>query len=239
MAVKHIEIHQVAEDQAVGPLLKSCGQFFHAIGVGFGCGVVVYAAAVVDVVDFSDAEDGDCFFGEDVQEHWFGRIDGVVVASGRAGEMADGAFKGPRNYSADAMLAVEKFSGDFAHAVELGDGNYTFVRGNLKNTVAGGVDDGLAGADVFFAELFQDFGAGSGFVAERFTADLLFERVDNLRREPVLVNGKGLIEPDAGHFPVSRGGVFAGGVRCAFAIGGYGNGSGRKILERGNVGEAE
>jgi len=30
------------------------------------------------------------------------------------------------------MLAVEKFSGDFAHAVELGDGNYTFVRGNLK-----------------------------------------------------------------------------------------------------------
>src|SRR5258708_32916109 len=144
--------------------------------------------------------------------------------------MAGGAFKGPGNYSTDAMLAVEKFSSDFAHAVELGDGNYTFVRGNLKNTVAGGVDDGLAGADMFFAELFQDFRAGSRFVAERFTADLLFERLDNLRRETMLVNGTGLIEPNAGHFPVSRGGVFAGGGCCAFAVGGSGYGSGRKIL---------
>src|SRR5258708_14380299 len=153
--------------------------------------------------------------------------------------MAGGAFKGSGNYSADAMLAVEKFSGDFAHAVELGDGNYTFVRGNLKNTVAGGVDDGLAGADVFFAELFQDFGAGSRFVAERFTADLFFEWLDNLRRETGMVNGQGLIEPDPGHFPLPRVGVFAGGVRCAFAVGTSWTGRGRKILERGNVGEAE
>src|SRR5258708_33978343 len=108
--------------------------------------------------------------------------------------MAGGAFKGSGNYSADAMLAVEKFSGDFAHAVELGDGNYTFVRGNLKNTVAGGVDDGLAGADVFFAELFQDFGAGSGLVAERFTADLFFEWLDNLRRQTDVGNREGRVE---------------------------------------------
>ena len=43
-------------------------------------------------------------------------------------------------------------------------------------------------------------------------------RLDDFGREAVMVNGEGLVEPDAGHFPVAGGGVFAGGVGGAFAV---------------------
>ncbi len=60
-----------------------------------------------------------------------------------------------------------------------------FVCGDLEDAVAGGVDDWFAGANVLGAEFFQDFRAGSGFVAEDFAANLLFECADDFRREAV------------------------------------------------------
>ena len=82
--------------------------------------------------------------------------------------------------------------------------------GDLKDGVARGVDDGLAGANVLLAKFLDDFGAGGGFVADGAAADLAFEFLDDLARESVLVDGEGLIEPDASHFPMARGRVFAG-----------------------------
>src|SRR5258708_5519006 len=132
--------------------------------------------------------------------------------------MTGGAFERPGDDAANAMLAVEKFSGDSAHPIKLGHGYDAFMCGDLENAVAGGVHDGHAGADVLCAEFFQDFGAGGGFVAQRFAADLLFERFDNFWREAVLVNWKSLIEPDACHLPVACGGVFAWGVSSPFTV---------------------
>ena len=56
MAVQHVEINEVAEDQPVFPLFCGGGQFFHAIGVAFSGEVFVHAASVVNVVNFSNAQ---------------------------------------------------------------------------------------------------------------------------------------------------------------------------------------
>src|ERR1700756_2540921 len=98
------------------------------------------------------------------------------------------------------MLAVEKFSRDFADAIKLWHGDDALVRGDLEYAVAGGVDDRFTGADVLFAQFFQDFGAGGRLVAECFAADLFFERLDYFRRGAGGVEGKGRIEAERGHF---------------------------------------
>ena len=64
VAIEHVEIDQIAEDEALRVGLEGFGKFGHAVGVAGGGNVIFYAAAVVDVVDFADAEDGDIFFGE-------------------------------------------------------------------------------------------------------------------------------------------------------------------------------
>src|SRR5215831_11315748 len=90
--------------------------------------------------------------------------------------------------------------------------------GYLEDAVAGGVNDGLAGPHVLFAKFLDDFGAGRGLVADGFAADACFKRRDNFGWKTVLVHRKGLVEPDAGHFPMAGGGVLSGRVRGAFAI---------------------
>ena len=82
------------------------------------------------------------------------------------------------------------------------------MRGDLKNAVAGRVDDRKAGAHVLFAKFLDDFRAGRGLVAERAAADLPFEFRDQPLRKSVRVHRKGLVEPDSRHFPVAGGGVF-------------------------------
>ncbi len=102
--------------------------------------------------------------------------------------------------------------------------------GNLKDAVAGGVHDGFAGAHVLFAQFLDDFGAGGRLVAEGGAADLAFKLGDQLARKAIFVHGESLIEPHAGHFPVSGGGVFSRRVRCAFAVSRGGLGGLRQIL---------
>ena len=89
-----------------------------------------------------------------------------------------------RDHAADAIRPVEQRARDFAHAIKLGDGNHVLVRGDLKDAVAGRVDDRKAGADVFFAKFLDDFGAGGGLVAERAAADAALEFGDQLRGKP-------------------------------------------------------
>ena len=58
-------------------------------------------------------------------------------------------------------------------------------------------------------------------------------------RKTVGIDWEGLIEPDAGHFPVACGGVFSGGARRAFAVA-AGWVSGRsEMVERFDIREAE
>src|SRR6202035_4515810 len=96
--------------------------------------------------------------------------------SGRAGERAS-------DDAAHAVRSIEQFPRDFAHAVEFGDRDHLFVRGDLKDAVAGGVHDRLAGAKVLFTEFFDDFRSGGGLVSDGFAADLALEFFDDFWRE--------------------------------------------------------
>ena len=49
------------------------------------------------------------------------------------------------------------------------------MRGDLKNAVAGRVDDWKSGTNVFFAQLFENFRARSGLVSDRFAANCFFK----------------------------------------------------------------
>jgi len=239
MAVEHVEVDEIAEDEAVGTFVKRGDEFVDAVGVGSGCDVVADAAAVVDVVDFADAEDGDALFGEDVEKHGFGRVDGVVVASRSTCEVAGSAVERAGDDATNAVGALQKFAGNFAHFVKVGDGDDTFMRGDLEDAVAGGVDDRLAGADVLFAKFLDDFGAGGGLVTNGVAADAFFKLSDDVGRKAVFVDGKSLIEPYAGHFPVAGSGVFAGGASGSFAEGAERFGFWSEMGERGDVGKTE
>src|SRR5258708_16263086 len=111
--------------------------------------------------------------------------------------MTGGAFERPGDDAANAMLAVEKFSGDSAHPIKLGHGYDAFMCGDLENAVAGGVHDGHAGADVLFAEFFQDFGAGGGFVSQRLSADLVFLLLQYFRPATLLLKWEKLVRTGA------------------------------------------
>ncbi len=88
MAVEHVEVDQIGEDEAGGAAGDGVENFGHAVGIIFGGDVVADAAAVVDVVNFADAENGDAAFFEDVEEHGARRLDGVIVAAFGAAEIS-------------------------------------------------------------------------------------------------------------------------------------------------------
>ena len=161
------------------------------------------------------------------------------MAISGACEISSCAGEGTGDHAAYTVRTVEQFSGDFAHAVQIGEGNYVLVSGDLEDAVARSVDDGLAGTDMFVAEFFDDFGAGGGLVAESFAADLFFKLVDDFFGKAVRINRKGLGEPGAGHFPVTGGGVFAGGMGGTFSVGGERSGCWGEVSEGRDVSEAK
>ena len=58
-------------------------------------------------------------------------------------------------------------------------------------------------------------------------------------RKTVRIDWEGLVEPDAGHFPVAGGGVFSGGAGGAFAVAAGWMRGGSEMVERFDVREAE
>src|SRR5580698_4833320 len=111
------------------------------------------------------------------------------------------------------------------------------MRRDLKDTVAGCVDDGLACSNVLFAKLLDVLGARGGLVTDRAAADLLFECINDFARKAVRINREGLVEPDARHLPVASGRVFAGGMCGAFSECSDRSGSWRQMFERRDVSE--
>ena len=81
MAVEHVEIHEIREDQPLRPARERFGELGHAVGVVFRGDVIRDAAAIVDIVNFADAEDGNFAVGEHVEQHRARRLDGVIVAA--------------------------------------------------------------------------------------------------------------------------------------------------------------
>src|SRR5262245_35760700 len=59
MAIQHVKIHQVSEDQASHARGKGLLELRHAVCVALGSDIVLHAAAVVDVMNLSHSENGD------------------------------------------------------------------------------------------------------------------------------------------------------------------------------------
>src|SRR2546425_6635125 len=184
-------------------------QLFHPVGITHGRRVLLDATAVVDVVDFSDAEHEHTSILQYIEQHRTWRIYGIVVPARRARVSSARPIERPRNYAAHAVRTVEQFPRDFAHPVELGDRDDVFVRGDLKHAVARGVDNWKARAHVLIAELFDDFGTRGRLVPKRLQANLPLKFRDDLARKTVRINGKRAVEPYAGHLPMARCGVFS------------------------------
>src|SRR6266404_7918548 len=80
MAIKHVEIHQVAENQSALALTNGGRHFLHAVGVAFRCDVFFHPAAVVNVMNLAHSENANLSFREHIHQHRPRWVDGVVVA---------------------------------------------------------------------------------------------------------------------------------------------------------------
>ena len=214
-------------------------QFLHAVRVVLRGDVAVDAAAIVDIVNFADAEDRNFPLDEHVHQHRARRLDRVIVAALGAPKISRRARERPGNHAAHFVRPVEHFPGNFAHAVQLGDGDHVFVRRDLEYAVARGVNDREARSNVFLAQFLDDFGSGGGLVADRLAADGAFELFDQFARKTVLVNGKCLRQPDSGHLPVPCGRVLARRMRGAFAVAALRTRRRRQVIERGDIRKSE
>ncbi len=239
MAVEHVEIDEIREDEPARLARERFGELGYAVGIIFCGDVIGDATPVVDVVNFADAENGNFCVGEHIEKHGARRLDGIIVAALGATIIPWRAGERTSDDATNTMRSLKKLARDFAHFVELGDGNRFFMRGDLENAVAGGVNDRKAGTLVLFAEFLDDFGAGGGLVAESFAADRALEFFHEIAREAVLVNGEGLIEPDTGHFPVAGSGVFAGRNGNSLPESTDGMRGRIEMRERLDIGEAE
>src|ERR1700716_1059910 len=111
-------------------------QFRHPIAIVLGGHVILYPPAVVDVMNFSDAEDRDFALNQHVHQHGARRVDSIIVAAFSAPKTSRRAGERPRNDSADSIRSIEHFARDLAHSVKLGDWDDVFVGRNLKYTIA-------------------------------------------------------------------------------------------------------
>src|SRR6266571_6146540 len=210
-------------------------QLLHSVGITHGRRVLPDATAVVDVVDFSDAEDGYTSILQHIEQHRTGRIYRIVVPARCSRVCAARPIERSRNYAAHAVRTVEQFPRDFAHPVELGDGNDVFVRGDLKHAVTRCIDNWKAGAHMLIAELFDDFGTRGRLVPKRLAANLPLKFRDDLARKTVRINGKRAVEPYASHLPMSRRGVFSRRVCRGLAESSSGPRGRREMRERFDV----
>ncbi len=97
---------------------------------------------------------------------------------------------------------------DGAEGVEFFAREDAFVPGDLQDAVGAGVENGMAGAEVFGAEFVEHDGATAGEVADEGDAAFALDGVDERIRE-TLEYGKRLGEDRSGDFPMAGGGVFS------------------------------
>ena len=201
--------------------------------------ISIDAAAIVNIVNFADAEDRNFSLDKHIHQHRARRLDRVIVPPLGTPKISRRAGERPGNHAAHFVRPVEHFPCDFAHAIQFGDGDHVFVRRDLEDAVARRVHDRETRSNVFLAQFLDNFGSGGGLVADRLAADGAFELFDQFARKTMLVNGKRLRQPDAGHLPVPRGRVLARRMRRAFAIAALRTRGRRQVVERRNIRKSE
>ena len=172
---------------------------------------------MIDVVDFADAKDRDTPLSEHIHQHGLRRLDRVIMPAFRSAVIPRRPGEGPGDDAANTVRAIEQLPSDLAHTIQLGDRDHILVRGDLKYAVAGGINDGIAGASVLVAEFLENLSSGCRFIAKSSAANLTLEFCNYIWRKTVGINGESLVEPDSGHFPVACRRVLSGRARCALA----------------------
>ena len=92
---------------------------------------------------------------------------------------------------------------------------------------------------MLLAQLLDNLGPGRRRVAEHRAPDRLLERLDDLRREALRIQGEGSLQDDAAHLPMPRGRVLARRALGEPAVGGPRRGLRRHALDRGEQAEAQ
>jgi len=167
MTVKHVEIDEVGEDQIAVPGLVHRPQRRLEKSVIAACLVAPgHALMSKDIVDLADSDDLPPGFLRNVEKRRSGRRDGIVLAvTGACKALLRRADEGARDHPADIEW-VDHIPDLFAQAVKTREPEMLLVGGDLNHRIARRVEDRLAGRDMLFAELLDDFGARGVAVTE-------------------------------------------------------------------------
>src|SRR5882762_3034735 len=239
VAVQHVEIHQVAKNESALAFADRRRQFFHAVGVALCRHVFFDSAAVVNVMNLANSENANFTLRENIHQHRLGRIHRIIMPPRRPNIMSGHSRKWPREHPSHAVRPIQQFPCDLAHAIELGNWNHLFMRGDLKHAIARRVHNRLARPHVFFAQLLDNLRTGCWLVSDRLLANLLLEFFDQISRESVFVNRKRLVQPHPGHFPMSGRRIFSGRDCRSLAIRSKRSSGWNLMLQRRDVRQSE
>src|SRR2546423_11702469 len=105
------------------------------------------------------------------------------------------------------------------NVVEHSKRNDFVMRRDLEDGIRGGVQDRFGGANVLCAELVQNLGAAARVIADEVHIGFTFNRPNEFIWEP-FERGERFMKDDAGDFPMTSGGVLAGGALAHATVAG-------------------
>src|SRR4051794_38327781 len=115
MAVKHVEIHEVGEDQTVRRSRPKILDLLHSLCVGRCRMRFAHAFARKNIADLTDSDDL-CSFVLDGVENCARRFYREIVSSRRSPKAAFGPIEWPRDHASNAIF-IGATAGDFADLV--------------------------------------------------------------------------------------------------------------------------
>ena len=211
VSVDHIEVHEVDKGKAVKIAVEQRHGLLHAVRIARRFDGIGHALPRENIIDLADRDHIKPRVLQEVERGLVRRHERKVVAARGALERVF-ALKRARNDAPDAVLALADFARQLAVAVQLLDRHNALVRGDLQNAVRRGVNNQLAGPDVFPAVVGDDLRAGIGLVAEDAAPPCGREFLQKLLRKTVREGGHWLLRNDAAHLPVSDDGILAAGA---------------------------
>ena len=218
VAVEHVEVHQVGEDEAARAVGDEPLRGGDARLVVLGVVHQVDTSVAEDVLDLADGHHGEALGVEAVQDGVLKGRDGVILPVLGADVLPVLFRKGTGDDPAHQVFALQHLPGDLADAIELLKGDDLFAGGHLEHAVGGGVNYGLAGRYVLVAQALDDLGAAGYLVAQGAPADLRLELVHEDLGEAVGEGLEGGLLDEARHLPVTAGGVLGVGHLHALAV---------------------
>ncbi len=212
MTELRVEIVEVGEDQSVRSLADERGHLLGPVRVVGGVDGAPDALSGKDVADLPDADGLHACLPQVIERGRARRGQRIVAALVGALQCARLTHERPGDHPRDLPLIAEHLPRDLTGAVEFVQRDDAGMRGDLKDAVAGGVDDPRAGLRVLSNKLLDNLRAGGRAVPDDRPPRPALELADDLRREAV---GEGREGPRAylpHHLPVADHRVLARGL---------------------------